>query len=57
METIGADGLKSLLAFTAIRLEFGWQTTPISSRKLAHLGSRAAWEAKQLDAVTKGLLN
>jgi len=57
METIGPDGLKVLLAFTALRLEFGWATAPISSNKLAHLGSRAAWEAKQLDAVTKGLIN
>lgn len=57
METIGPDGLKVLLAFTAIRLEFGWATTPISSKKLAHLGGRAVWEAKQLDAVTKGLMN
>jgi putative transposase len=57
METIGPDGLKSLLAFTALRLEFGWATTPITSKKLAHLGSRAAWEAKQLEVITKGLLN
>ena len=56
METIGPDGLKVLLAFTAIRLEFGWATTPISSNKLAHLGARAHYEARQLEAVTKGLL-
>jgi putative transposase len=57
METIGPDGLKVLLAFTALRLEFGWATNPISSKKLAHLGSRAAWEARQLEVVTKGLMN
>lgn len=57
METIGPDGLKVLLAFTALRLEFGWATTPISSNKLAHLGGRVHWEAKQLEAVTKGLIN
>jgi putative transposase len=57
METIGAEGLKVLLAFTALRLEFGWATTPISSNKVAHLGSRAMWEAKHLEAVTKGLLH
>lgn len=56
METIGPEGLKVLLAFTALRLEFGWATTPISSKKLAHLGGRAVWEAKQLDSITKGLL-
>ncbi len=57
METIGPDGLKVLLAFTALRLEYGWATTPISSNKLAHLGGRVHWEAKQLEAVTKGLIN
>lgn len=57
METVGPDGLKILLAFTAIRLEFGWATSPISSNKLAHLTSRASWEAKQLEDLTKGLIN
>ena len=57
METIGPDGLKVLLAFTALRLEFGWATTPISSKKLTHLGGRAAWEAKQLEVITKELIN
>lgn len=57
METIGPDGLKVLLAFTALRLEFGWATTPISSKKLTHLGGRAAWEAKQIDVVAKELIN
>ena len=33
MEQLGSDGLKALLAFTAIRLEFGWASTPISSAK------------------------
>lgn len=37
METMGPDGLKALLAFTALRLEFGWSTTPISNPKLANL--------------------
>jgi putative transposase len=57
METIGPDGLKILLAFTALRLEFGWATTPISSNRLAHISSRADWEAKQIEALTKGLIN
>lgn len=57
METIGPEGLKVLLAFTALRLEYGWATTPITSNKLVHVGSRAAWEAKQLDAMTKGLMH
>lgn len=37
METMGPDGLKALLAFTALRLEFGWSTTSISNPKLANL--------------------
>lgn len=56
METIGPDGLKVLLAFTALRLEYGWSTTPISSGRLKRMGSRAAWEAKQLEGLGKGLL-
>jgi putative transposase len=56
METIGPDGLKVLLAFTALRLEYGWATTPITSKRLKHLGSRAAWEAKQLESLGKGML-
>lgn len=34
METLGEKTLDVLLAFTAIRLEFGWQTTPINSARL-----------------------
>jgi len=37
METTGADGLKVLLAFTALRLEYGWAMVPISSPTLANL--------------------
>lgn len=37
METLGEKTLDVLVAFTAIRLEFGWQTTPIDSGRLAHL--------------------
>jgi putative transposase len=57
MDSIGANGLKVLLAFTALRMEFGWAITPISSNKIAHMGGRALWEARQLEAVTKGLLH
>jgi len=34
METLGERTIEVLLAFTAIRLEFGWQTTPINSARL-----------------------
>jgi transposase-like protein len=37
METLGEKTLDVVLAFTAIRLEFGWQTTPVDSTKLDRL--------------------
>lgn len=60
MEQLGSDGLKALLAFTALRLEFGWSTTPISSAKLANLylaPTRRAHPSSQLEAVTRELFN
>lgn len=48
MQTVSSDSLKALLAFTALRLEFGWATTPITSNTLTHLAyrekpKRTAW--------------
>jgi putative transposase len=57
MEVVGADGLKVLLAFTALKLEFGWAQTPITSGKLRKLRWRQLREAKQLESVTESLLN
>lgn len=60
MEQMSADGLKALLAFTALRLEFGWSTTPITSAKLANLylsHTRQAHPSTSIDAVMQGLLN
>jgi putative transposase len=61
MEQMGPDGLKALLAFTALRLEFGWSTTPISSPKLANLNlsrtKRGHQAAAQLDEISRTLLN
>lgn len=56
METMGPDGLKALLAFTALRLEFGWSTTPISNPKLANLylsPSRRGRESMQFDELSQ----
>jgi putative transposase len=39
MDTLGPKTLETLVAFTAIRLEYGWQTTPVDSTKLGHLVS------------------
>ena len=61
METMGPEGLKALLAFTALRLEYGWSTTPISSPKLANLAlsptTRGSQAAAQLDAITQALMH
>lgn len=56
MEVVSPDGLKPLLAFTAIRLEYGWAMTPITSNKLSTLKWRELRE-RQLQAVTESLLN
>ena len=56
METIGPDGLKALLAFTALRLEFGWTLVPITSRWVHNLKHQREKE-NGFDAVTNGLLN
>lgn len=60
MEQMGSDGLKALLAFTALRLEFGWATTPINSAKLANLllaPTRRDHASAQLDAITQSLIH
>jgi len=56
MDSMGADGLKALLAFTALRLEFGWSTTAITSNKLTHLQYRERLEERRTD-VMRSLLN
>jgi putative transposase len=56
MEVASGEGLKAFLAFTAIRLEYGWAQTPITSNKLLKLKWREARE-RQLEEVTKSLLN
>jgi putative transposase len=37
MDTLGERTLQVLVAFTAIRLEYGWQTTPLDSGRLNEL--------------------
>lgn len=56
MEQVGPDGLKTILAFTALRLEFGWSTTPITSNKLSRLVYRERHEAR-LEELEKSLIN
>ena len=60
MEQMGPDGLKALLAFTALRLEFGWATTPITSPKLENLANsptRKRLPDAQLNSVTEALFH
>jgi putative transposase len=57
MEVVSTEGLKVLLAFTALKLEFGWSQTPITSGKLGSLKWRHLREAKQLETITESLLH
>lgn len=56
MEQMGPDGLKTLLAFTALRLEFGWSQTSLEASNLQHLVYRKKREAR-LEEITKTLLH
>lgn len=56
MEQIGPDGLKALLAFTALRLEFGWMQHSITAANMEHLLYRKK-RAARLEDIAKGLLN
>jgi putative transposase len=56
MDGIGPDGLKALLAFTALRLEIGWSTTPIDSKKLSTLRYRTTNQEKELEDISQRLL-
>jgi putative transposase len=55
METVSADGLKALLAFTSLRLEYGWATTPITSPKIKNLEAYNKVNSR-LDRITRELL-
>ena len=56
MEQMGPDGLRALLAFTALKLEFGWMRTSITAANPQHLVYRKKREAR-LEELTKGILN
>ncbi len=57
METVGSDGLKALLAFTALRLELGWRQTPIDDPRLENLKLSPARKHDLERHVTDGLIN
>lgn len=52
MDTLGEKTLQTLVAFTAIRLEFGWQTTPVDSARLRGL---IGVKKNQIEAATEEL--
>lgn len=54
METLGEKTLDVLMAFTAIRLEFGWQTTPLDSARLHGLKGITR---NQIESTMDTLLN
>lgn len=56
MGQLGPEGLKALLAFTALRLEFGWMQTSITAANLEHLVYRKK-RAARIEELTNGLLN
>lgn len=53
MEVVSPNGLKALMAFTALRLEHGWRFVPIHHDVRRNLKSKNT----PLEAVTKTLLN
>jgi transposase-like protein len=58
MEVVSADGLKVLLAFTALRLEYGWALNPITSNSIKQLKKgRKSHDEDQLKEVSKSLFN
>ena len=54
MDTLGERTLQMLVAFTALRLEFGWQTTPINSARLDGL---AGIRRNQVEATMESLIH
>jgi len=56
MDHAGVDTLRVMLAFTALRLEFGWLKTPVTAPNLAHL-KYAKRREERLDEITKTLLH
>lgn len=56
MEQVGSEGLKTLLAFTALRLEFGWLQSSLTSASLQNL----VWQKQRnarLEDIATGLIH
>jgi putative transposase len=57
METVSADGLKALLAFTALRLEFGWMRSSTAAEAFGLKGYRRLRSANEAEVVSAQLFN
>ena len=58
METIGENTHKILMAFTAMRLEYNWQTTPVDSSRLNNLKPvKANLISNQIEDVLENLIH
>ena len=55
MDHLGVDTLRAMLVFTALRLEFGWLTTPITATNLVHLNYNRRRE-ERMEEIAKTLL-
>lgn len=53
MDSLGERTLQVLVAFTAIRLEFGWQRSPVNS---SHLEG-ARWKRNQIESTMETLIH
>jgi len=56
MEQLGPDGLRALLAFTALKLKLGWMQTCVVWSRLQHFVYKRKCNAR-LEELTKGQLN
>ena len=57
METVTSDGLKALLAFTALRLEYGWATSSITAEGFGLEGYKRLRDSNEMDVVSAQLLH
>ncbi len=57
METVSPDGLKALLAFTALRLEFGWMTSSVEAEGHGLRGYRRLRDATENEVLSEQFLN
>jgi hypothetical protein len=56
MDQAGVETLRVMLAFTALRLEYGWLKTPLTAPNLINLKYAKRREEK-LEEITKTLLH